>query len=42
VTYNGYPLYLFVKDSKAGQGSTAFGAPPYVLSPAGHQITMGR
>lgn len=43
VTYNGHPLYLFVMDRKAGQttgqGSTAFGAPWYVLSPAGDQIT---
>ena len=43
VTYNGHPLYLFVKDAKVGQttgqGSTAFGAPWYVLSSAGDQIT---
>ena len=43
VTYNGHPLYLFVKDTKtgqsAGQGLTAFGAPWYVLSTAGNPIT---
>jgi predicted lipoprotein with Yx(FWY)xxD motif len=43
VTYNGHPLYLFQGDQKpgatTGQGSTAFGAPWYVLSPAGAQIT---
>ena len=35
VTYDGHPLYLFVGDKKAGQtsgeGSTAFGAPWYVM-----------
>jgi predicted lipoprotein with Yx(FWY)xxD motif len=43
VTYNGHPLYGFQGDSKAGdtngQGSTGFGAPWYVLSPTGAQIT---
>ena len=43
VTYNGHLLYLFVKDASAGQttgqGVTAFGAPWYVLSAAGNQIT---
>jgi predicted lipoprotein with Yx(FWY)xxD motif len=43
VTYNGHPLYLFTGDQSAGQtngqGSTAFGASWYVLSPAGNQIT---
>ena len=43
VTYNGHPLYLFAGDSKpgdvTGQGSTAFGAPWYVVSPSGQQIT---
>ena len=43
VTYDGHPLYLFTGDTASGQtngqGSTAFGAPWYVLSPAGTQIT---
>lgn len=43
VTYNGHPLYLFADDQKAGdvngQGVTAFGAPWFVLSPAGAQIS---
>jgi predicted lipoprotein with Yx(FWY)xxD motif len=43
VTYNGHPLYLFKGDQSAGQtngqGSSAFGAFWYVLSPAGNQIT---
>ena len=43
VTYNGHPLYLFKGDMAAGQtngqGSAAFGALWYVLSPAGNQIT---
>ena len=43
VTYSGHPLYLFKGDQAAGQtngqGSTAFGALWYVLSPAGSQIT---
>ena len=42
VTYNGHPLYTFEGDSApgqtTGQGSTAFGAPWYVLSAAGTQI----
>jgi predicted lipoprotein with Yx(FWY)xxD motif len=42
VTYDGHPLYTFAGDSKAGQtngeGSTAFGAPWYVLAPSGHRI----
>ena len=45
VTYNGHPLYTFEGDSApgqtTGQGSTAFGAPWYVLSAAGSQIVMG-
>jgi predicted lipoprotein with Yx(FWY)xxD motif len=43
VTYSAHPLYLFKGDTASGQtngqGSTAFGAPWYVLSPAGNQIT---
>jgi predicted lipoprotein with Yx(FWY)xxD motif len=43
VTYNGHPLYLFAADTKAGattgEGVTAFGAPWYVVSPSGGQIT---
>jgi predicted lipoprotein with Yx(FWY)xxD motif len=43
VTYNGHPLYLFIKDQKpgqtTGQGSTAFGAAWFALSPAGSQIS---
>jgi predicted lipoprotein with Yx(FWY)xxD motif len=42
VTYNGHPLYLYAGDSKAGdtngEGSKAFGAGWYVLSPAGDKI----
>jgi predicted lipoprotein with Yx(FWY)xxD motif len=42
VTYNGHPLYLFVKDTKPGdvngQGVNAFGAGWFVLSPAGSRI----
>ena len=42
VTYNGHPLYRFVKDTKTGQTTgqalSAFGAPWYVLSTAGNQI----
>ena len=43
VTYNGHPLYGFKGDSKpgdtTGQGSPGFGAPWYVLSPTGNEIT---
>jgi predicted lipoprotein with Yx(FWY)xxD motif len=43
VTYAGHPLYGFQGDTKAGdttgQGNTGFGAPWYVLSAAGKQIT---
>ena len=43
VTYNGHPLYLFVKDTKRGQtngqGVTAFGAAWFAVSPAGNQIS---
>ena len=43
VTYNGHPLYLFIKDTKpgqtTGQGVTAFGAAWFAVSPAGNQIS---
>src|SRR3954470_6317977 len=43
VTYNGHPLYLFQEDQNPGdtngQGVNAFGAPWYVISPAGDAIT---
>jgi predicted lipoprotein with Yx(FWY)xxD motif len=43
VTYNGHPLYLFVKDTKPGQtngqGVTAFGAAWFALTPSGNQAT---
>src|SRR5689334_18739721 len=43
VTYNGHPLYTFQGDTAAGQttgqGSNGFGAPWFVLSPTGAQIT---
>ena len=43
VTYDGHPLYGYQGDSKpgdtTGQGSTGFGAPWYVLSPSGKDIT---
>jgi predicted lipoprotein with Yx(FWY)xxD motif len=43
VTYNGHPLYGYQGDSKpgdtTGQGNPGFGAPWYVLSPAGNAIT---
>jgi predicted lipoprotein with Yx(FWY)xxD motif len=42
VTYNGHPLYTFVKDHKPGdvngQGVTAFGATWSAVSPAGNAI----
>lgn len=41
-TYFGHPLYHFFKDTTAGdtkgQGLNAFGAPWYVLDPAGNKI----
>jgi predicted lipoprotein with Yx(FWY)xxD motif len=43
ITYNGHPLYLYEGDEKPGdtngQGSTAFGAAWYALSPAGNQVS---
>ena len=43
VTYNGHPLYLFIKDTKPGQtngeGVVASGAAWFVLSPGGNQIS---
>ncbi len=45
VTYNGHPLYYFVTDRKpgqtTGQGVNQFGAPWWVLSPAGTEIHRG-
>lgn len=42
VTYHGHPLYYFVQDTNAGQtagqGSKAFGAGWYVVSPSGNKI----
>lgn len=42
VTYRGHPLYLFVKDAKAGQtsgeGVDGFGGLWYVLAPSGASI----
>jgi predicted lipoprotein with Yx(FWY)xxD motif len=43
VTYNGHPLYLFIKDKKpgdvTGQNVTAFGAAWFALTPAGSQAS---
>jgi predicted lipoprotein with Yx(FWY)xxD motif len=43
VTYNGHPLYLFIKDKKpgqtTGQGVTAFGAAWFALTPTGIQAS---
>jgi predicted lipoprotein with Yx(FWY)xxD motif len=43
VTYKGHPLYYYSGDKAAGdtngQGVSAFGAPWFVLSPAGSKIT---
>ena len=45
VTYNGHPLYYYVADRKpgqtTGQGLNQFGAPWWVLSPAGKEIHRG-
>jgi predicted lipoprotein with Yx(FWY)xxD motif len=44
VTYNGHPLYLFVKDTKAGdtngEGKTAFGGRWFAVSPTGKQVSQ--
>ena len=44
VTYNGHPLYTFARATRArarpaARASTAFGAPWYVISPDGNQVT---
>ena len=43
VTYNGHPLYVFIKDKKPGdvngQGVTAFGAAWFALTPSGTQAS---
>ncbi len=45
VTYMSHPLYYFVEDSSAGmakgQGSDAFGAKWWLVSPSGSAITSG-
>jgi predicted lipoprotein with Yx(FWY)xxD motif len=42
ITYNGHPVYLFIKDQKPGdtngEGANAFGASWFALSPAGNQV----
>ncbi len=42
VTYKGHPLYYYVSDSQAGettgQGVNSFGAPWWVLTPAGSEV----
>lgn len=42
VTYDGWPLYQFIKDQKPGQtsgeASRGFGAPWHMLAPDGHHI----
>lgn len=43
ITYNGHPVYLFIKDQKPGdtngEGVSAFGASWFALSPTGNQVT---
>ncbi len=45
VTYHGHPLYYYVADGKPGdtngQGLNQFGAPWYVVSPAGTKVDKG-
>jgi predicted lipoprotein with Yx(FWY)xxD motif len=45
VTYGGHPLYYYVADTKrgetTGQGLNQFGAPWWVISPAGNEIHRG-
>jgi predicted lipoprotein with Yx(FWY)xxD motif len=45
VTYHGHPLYYYVADGKPGdtrgQGLNQFGAPWYVVSPAGAKVDNG-
>jgi hypothetical protein len=42
VTYNGHPVYLFIKDQSPGdtngEGKNAFGASWFALSPGGNEI----
>ncbi len=43
VTYNGHPLYTYIRDSKPGdangQGVTAFGGAWFAVSPSGSAVT---
>jgi predicted lipoprotein with Yx(FWY)xxD motif len=45
VTYNGHPLYYYIADTKrgetTGQGLNQFGAPWWLLTPAGIEIHRG-
>jgi predicted lipoprotein with Yx(FWY)xxD motif len=45
VTYNGHPLYYFIGDTGAGmtsgEGSSAFGAKWWLLTPTGAELTTG-
>ena len=44
VTYNGHPLYLFIRDQNDGdtygQGVKVFGAGWYTLSPSGNKVDL--
>jgi len=46
VTYNGHPLYTFIKDKRSGdtngEGLTAFGGRWLAVSAAGHQVSSQR